>query len=82
MPAVIPRLIAEVFEHVDFSGRRACVVEPVEFTTLIGFQDNISSVKVYKGPGFRSSPNYKAIFHQHRGFQGKKLALGPGFYPN
>ena len=82
MPAVIPRLIAEVFEHVNFGGRRACVFEPVEFTTLIGFQDNISSVKVYKGPGFRSSPNYKAIFHQHRGFQGKKLALGPGFYPN
>ena len=82
MPVVIPRLIVEVFEHVNFGGRRGYVFEPVSFTADIGFQDNISSVKIYKGPNFKSNPNYKAILHQHWHFQGRKLALGPGFYPN
>ena len=82
MPVVIPRLIVEVFQHVNFRGRMGYVVEPVPFTAHIGFQDNISSLRVYKGPNFSSNPNYKVILHQHRDYRGKKLALGPGFYPN
>lgn len=82
MPVVIPRLIVEVFEHPNFGGRRGYIFEPVSFTADIGFQDNISSVKIYKGPNFKSNPNYKAILHEHWHFQGRKLVLGPGFYPN
>ena len=82
MPIVVPRLIVELFQHTNFRGRMGYVVEPVPFTAHIGFQDNISSLRVYKGPNFSSNPNYKVILHQHRDFRGKKLALGPGFYPN
>ena len=82
MPVVVPRLIVELFQHTNFRGRMGYVVEPVPFTAHIGFQDNISSVRVYKGPSFSSNPNYKVILYQHRDFRGKKLALGPGFYPN
>ena len=82
MPVVVPRLIVEIFQHTNFRGRMGYVVEPVPFTAHIGFQDNISSLRVYKGPNFSSNPNYKVILHQHRDFRGKKLALGPGFYPN
>ena len=82
MPIVIPRLVVEVFQHTNFRGRMGYVVEPVPFTRDIGFQDNISSVRVYKGPNFSSNPNYKVILYQHRHFRGQKLALGPGFYPN
>ena len=82
MPIVIPRLVVEVFQHTNFRGRMGYVVEPVQQTQTIGFQDNISSVRVYKGPNFSSNPNYKVIFYQHGNFRGKKLALGPGFYPN
>ena len=82
MPVVIPRLIVEIFQHTNFRGRMGYVVEPVPFTAHIGFQDNISSLRVYKGPSFSSNPNYKVILYQHRDFRGKKLALGPGFYPN
>ena len=82
MPVVVPRLIVELFQHTNFRGRMGYVVEPVPFTGSIGFQDNISSVRVYKGPSFSSNPNYKVIFHQHRDYRGKRLALGPGFYPN
>ncbi len=39
MPTVIPRLIAEVFEHTNFRGRRGYVIEPVQFTRDIGFQE-------------------------------------------
>ena len=82
MPIVVPRLIVELYQHTNFRGRMGYVVEPVPFTAHIGFQDNISSLRVYKGPSFSSNPNYKVILHQHRDFRGKKLALGPGFYPN
>ncbi|HEX30170.1 TPA: DUF1349 domain-containing protein [Candidatus Poribacteria bacterium] len=78
----VPRLVVEVFEHVNFQGRRGWVVAPVRFTGDIGFQDNISSCIVYKGPNFRQSPNYKVIFHEHINFQGRRLILGPGYYPN
>ena len=82
MPIVVPRLIVELYQHTNFRGRMGYVVEPVPFTAHIGFQDNISSLRVYKGPSFSSNPNYKVILYQHRDFRGKKLALGPGFYPN
>ncbi len=82
MPVVVPRLVVEVFQHTNYRGRMGYVVEPVPFTGSIGFQDNISSLRVYKGPSFSSNPNYKVILHQHRDYRGKRLALGPGFYPN
>lgn len=82
MPIVRPRLIVEVFQHVNFRGRNGYVTRPVRFTGDIGFQDIISSIKIYKGPGFKTDPSYKAAFYEHINFQGKKLILGPGFYPN
>ena len=82
MPIAAPRLIAEVFEHPNFGGKRGYVIEPVRFTADIGFQDNISSVKVYQGAHYASDPNYKVILHEHWHFQGRKLPLGPGFYPD
>ncbi len=82
MPVVIPRLIVEVFQHVNFRGRMGYVLEPVPHTGRIGFQDNISSLRVFKGPNFSGSPNYKALLYQHVNYKGKKLPLGPGFYPN
>ena len=56
MPVVIPRLVVEVFQHTNFRGRMGYVVEPVRFTGDIGFQDNISSVRVYKGPKLLVKP--------------------------
>lgn len=44
MPIVIPRLIAEIFQHTDFRGRSGFVIEPVPQTRELGFQDNISSL--------------------------------------
>lgn len=82
MPGMIPRLVVEVFDQPNFQGRSTTVVEPVRRTQDIGFQDNIQSVKVYKGPAFSSGPTYKALLYEHENFTGRKIALTPGFYPN
>ena len=37
MPVVIPRLIVEIFQHVNFRGRMGYVLEPVPHTGRIGF---------------------------------------------
>jgi regulation of enolase protein 1 (concanavalin A-like superfamily) len=79
---VLPRLIVEVFEHPYFGGKRGIVWQPVRYTGNIGFQRNISSIRVFKGPNFARNADFKALFYEHIDFQGKRLALGPGFYPN
>jgi len=79
---VLPRLIAEVFERPYFGGKRGIVWQPIRYTGFVGFQDNISSIKVYKGPHYGRNTDYKAIFYEHIDFQGRRLALGPGFYEN
>jgi len=58
------------------------VIDNVPFTQSIGFQDTISSARVYRGPGYATSPNYKVIFHEHRDYKGRQLILSPGYYPS
>lgn len=80
MPPVIPRLVVEVFQREWFQGRRTIVLEPVPETRALGFENNISSVRIYKGPGYGSGANYKAIFWENPHFKGRRLVLGPGYY--
>ena len=80
--ALTPRLVVEVFEHVNYQGRKVTVIDSVVNTEEVGLQDIISSIKIYKGPGFRAAPNYKAIFHEHANHQGRRLILAPGYYPS
>ena len=77
-----PRLVIEIYRDPYFRGPRGLVINNVPFTGDIGFQDNISSARVYRGPGYSTSPNYKVIFHEHRDYKGRQLVLGPGYYPN
>lgn len=77
-------LVAEVFEHPQFNGFTpgisGLVYEPVKFTGDIGFQDNISSIRLYRGPAYASIPNYKMVCYEHVNFQGRRLVLSPGMY--
>jgi len=82
MPEKIPHLIVEVFSGQWFTGKRGVLISPVKFTGDIGFQDNISSIKIYKGPLFKRNTKYKGIFCEHINFQGRRLVLGPGYYGN
>ena len=52
----MPRLVVEVFEHVNFQGRKVTLIESVPNTGEIGAQDIISSIKIYKGPRVQRVP--------------------------
>ena len=78
----IPRLIVEVFDSWGFRGRRAIVIDPIRSTAEFGFENNISSIRIYKTSSYHSAPIYKAMFHEDTDFHGRHLALGPGIYPN
>ena len=77
-------LVAEVFEHPQFNrftaGTSGVVYEPIRRTQDIGFQDNISSIRLYRGPAFASAPNFKMVCYEDVDFQGRRLVLAPGFY--
>ena len=77
-------LVAEVFEHPQYNrftpGISGIVYEPVRRTRNIGFQDNISSIRLYRGPAFSSAPNFKMVCYEHTNFRGRRLVLSPGFY--
>ncbi len=50
-----PRLVVEIFRDPYFRGPRGIVIDNVPFTQTIGFQDTISSARVYRGPGYATS---------------------------
>ena len=79
---IAPRLIVEVFRDPNYSGKKVTIVDSTNDTANIGCNDMISSIRVYKGPGFDSSPSFKAIFYEHPNYTGRSMALAPGFYPN
>ncbi|MGB9598083.1 MAG: beta/gamma crystallin-related protein, partial [Candidatus Poribacteria bacterium] len=79
---IAPRLIVEVFRDPDFRGKKVTIVDSVSDTNTIGCNDMISSIKVYRGPGFDAAPSFKAIFYEHPNFTGRRIVLPPGFYPN
>lgn len=79
---IAPRLIVETFRDPNYRGKKVTIVDSTDNTATIGCNDMISSIKVYKGPGFDSSPNFKAIFYEHPNYTGRRIVLPPGFYPN
>lgn len=82
MPIVSPRLIVELYEGWGYSGKRAVVVDSIPDLTQIGFFDRVFSLRVFKGPGYGMNPDHKLVLYDREHFQGNKLVLGPGFYPN
>ena len=42
----MPRLVVEVYEHVNFQGRKVTLIESIPNTGEIGAQDIISSIKI------------------------------------
>jgi len=82
MPNVTPRLVVEVFEQPNYGGRVGYLVHPQRILADVGFPNSVRSARVFRGPGFGAGPNYRAIFHELPNFQGRKIVLGPGYYPN
>jgi len=79
---IAPRIIAEVYRDPEYRGKKVTILDSVPDTTMIGCNDMISSIKIFRGPGFNSAPNFKAIFYEHPNYTGRRIVLPPGFYPN
>lgn len=77
-----PRLVVEVFRDKYFQGTKATIIQPVESLQAIGMEGTISSLRVYHGPGAAASPNQRAIFYEFPQYQGRRLVLPPGYYPD
>lgn len=77
-------LVAEVFEHPQYNrftqGISGIVYESIRYIRDIGFNDNISSIRLYRGPAFSSSPTHKMICYEEPNFRGRRLVLSPGLY--
>jgi hypothetical protein len=78
----MPRLVVELYADPDFQGVKTTLIDNVPFLGDYGFLKNASSAKVFRGPGYATSPNYKVIFHEQRDYKGRQLILSPGYYPN
>lgn len=80
MPPNIPRLVVEVCQHEWFGGRRGIVLDAIPNLREIGFNNIVSSVRIFKGPGYGAGTNLKAVFYEQENFKGSRLVLGPGYY--
>jgi len=75
------RLIAKVFQHVNYAGEYRWLHQDVpSFGDVLGFNDKVSSIVVYRAPNYLEGD--KIRFYQHANYQGGYLELGPGNYPN
>ncbi len=75
------RLIAKIFQHADYGGQYRWITRDVaNFVNDIGFNDTVSSIRVFCGNDYEEGDTIR--FHEHVGFGGGYLDLGPGFYPN
>jgi hypothetical protein len=74
-------VVAELYEHVNFTGRKFIVVQNVaNLHTYGAFGDIVSSVKVMQGPNFAAGK--KAKLCRDVGGSGGCIELAPGDYPN
>lgn len=80
-------LVAVLWEHAGFYGRRRILVENTSKLSLQGFNDLTSAIGVHKGPSYNSvktSLKWEPTvgFYQHVNYGGAELVLGWGHYPN
>lgn len=78
-------LVAVLWEHQGFGGRRRIVVENVRYLSQQGFEDLTSAIGLHKGPSYdavASSQRFEptAGFYQNANHGGASLVLGWGEY--
>ncbi len=75
------RLFAKVYQHVNYGGQYRWIRGDVRnFVSELGFNDKVSSIKIYRGNHYETGNTMR--FYQHTYFGGGYLDLGPGYYPN
>lgn len=74
------RLIVTLFDNVNFAGPFRTVVADLNDLRLIEFNDRTSSVRVTRGPNFRTGD--AAVLFENVNYGGRSLSLPPGDYPD
>ena len=75
------RIFAQVFQHAGYGGQYRWIRADVRsFSKELGFNDHVSSIRVYRGNHYEQGD--KIRFYEHDNFQGGYLDLIPGYYPN
>jgi hypothetical protein len=77
------KLIVELYEHANFMGRKAVIVENVSnIIAYLGsdWNDIVTAIRVRQGPNFAAG-NVAKLFRDV-GFFGGSINLAPGDYPN
>ncbi|UXR94606.1 hypothetical protein [Agrobacterium tumefaciens] len=63
-----PPVIVEIFEHINYGGRREPFTSSISNLANIGFNDAISSFKIHGDPG-----EYEVEFYLHINYEGLRL---------
>lgn len=82
MPAINPRLILEAYEQPNYGGVAGYFVDPEPSLWRVGFRHGFRSARVYRGPGYKRGPNYRIVLYDRGNYEGRKLVLAPGYYPD
>lgn len=78
------RLMVRIYQHVNYGGQYRDVILSENNLNNVGFNDKVSSIRVYAGEDY--SPGYVCDFYQNANYGGGQLQPGrfePGSYlPN
>ncbi|MFC1508825.1 hypothetical protein ACFL60_03945 [Candidatus Omnitrophota bacterium] len=75
------RLFAKVYQHVNYGGQYRWIrSDVINFVSELGFNDKVSSIRVYAGNNYQVGDMMR--FYQHVNYSGGYLDLSPGYYSN
>jgi hypothetical protein len=75
-------IIAVLWEHTGYGGRRIVLTEDTPDLGVYGFHDMASAIGIHPGPNYDPAAKYVVSFYQHSNYGGAQLVLTPGAYPN
>lgn len=79
MPKIMVRLMIRIYQHVNYGGQYRDVLKSENNLNDIGFNDTVSSIKVFAGEDY--SDGWVCDFFQHANYEGGMLSpgkFGPG----
>lgn len=72
VPSSIP-VIVELFQHANFEGKTIHVIKSLEDLTFNGFDDSVSSMRIWKGPDWKEG--CKVSFYDWVGYVGDSFVV-------
>lgn len=74
------KFLIQAFKEEDYRGRSRHIISNEADLKLIGFDNDITSLKIMRGPDY--VPGDVVRLYLDKGFSGKFVEVGPGEYPS